>query len=200
MSAALERIQRAGREEAAAEAARILHEAREQLGRLAEAARSEEEQRAEARLREERAMAEQDLLRQVARARREAKLASLEARNKAIGDVFRRVREEILHLPPERYRGLLRRWLGEIDPSAEGEIIPAPRDSELLAALIAEMGAGSRLKIIRGAAPFESGFIFRTPRYEVTKSLESWLEEERRRMTPWLEGELFGEGRDDGTG
>jgi vacuolar-type H+-ATPase subunit E/Vma4 len=197
MKKAVEQIQKAVVEEAKAEAAHILREAQDQLQRLLEDARRDEERKAEARLQEGRARLEQNLLREVARAQREARLACLDARNRVLECIFSRAMDEALQLPPARYREILRRWLGELETSAGGDILPAARDAEALAGLIGEMNPsrdeGSRLTLSREMSRFLRGFIFSTPRYEVTKSLEAWMEEQKRSMAPWLEKELFGE-------
>jgi vacuolar-type H+-ATPase subunit E/Vma4 len=197
MNKAVEQIHKSVREEAEGEAARIRREAEEQLKRLLEEARREEESKAEPRLRDEKARLEQNLLREVARAQRGARLACLEACNRVLEGVFSRVRDEVLRLPAERYRVILRRWLGELDASTGGNILPAARDAEALTRLVSEINSardvGARLTLSRERAPILSGFIFRTPRYEVTKSLEAWLEEQKRNVAPRFEKELFKE-------
>ncbi len=197
MKKAVEQIQKAVVEEAKAEAAHILHEANKEMERLLEDSRREEEHRAEAHLREEKARMELAALREISRAQLKARLACLDARNRVIECIFSRAMDEALQLPPARYREILRRWLGELETSAGGDILPAARDAEALAGLIGEMNpsrdAGSRLTLSRERSRFLSGFIFSTPRYEVTKSLEAWMEEQKRSMAPWLEKELFGE-------
>jgi len=197
MKKAVEQIQKAVREEASAEAARILREARAQVERLLEDARRVEEDKGRARRDGERARCEQDVAREIARAQQASRLALLGTRNRVIDEIFARVREEALQLPRERHGKMLRAWLAEIDSSSGGEIIAAPRDAHALEALVREANRGrgseSRLALSGEKATFESGFIFRTPRYEVKKSLDSWLEEQKMEMSPQIEKELFGE-------
>ncbi len=200
MKKAVEQIRKAVREEASAESARILQEARAEVDRLLEDSQKAEEETGRARREGERTRREQENAREIARARQSSRLALLDARNKIIDEVFAQVRREVLHLPQERYRKVLRAWLAEIEPASGGEIIAAPRDASMLEALVKEAnggrGAESQLVISKEKAPFESGFVFRTPRYEVKKSLDSWIEEQKREMSPQIERELFGEGLD----
>lgn len=198
MKKSLEQIREAVRAEASAEAARILREARAEVQRLLDEARRAEEEKGRARREAERTRREQDAAREIARAQQGSRLALLDARNRAIDRIFAAVREEARSLPPERYGKMLRAWVAELDPSSGGEVIAAPRDAHALAALIEEANggraSGSRLTLSKEAAPFESGFIFRTARYEVEKSLGAWLEERKTEMAPRIEKELFGGG------
>jgi vacuolar-type H+-ATPase subunit E/Vma4 len=195
MKKSVERIRETVRKDASAEAAQILKQARAQVERLLGDARRAEEEKGRARRDADRARCEQEVSRQIARAHQAARLALLEARNRAIDGIFARVREEALKLPAEQYAKMLRAWLVELDPSSGGEIIAAPRDSRSLATLIEEANKGrapeSRLSLSKETAPFESGFIFRTARYEEEKSLDAWLVERKAEMAPRIERELF---------
>ncbi|MEJ2745520.1 MAG: V-type ATP synthase subunit E family protein [bacterium] len=202
MKKSVERIRETVRVEASTEAARILKEAREQVERLLGDARRAEEEKGRARRDAERARCEREVSREIARAHQASRLALLGARNRAIDEIFAKVREEVLNLSPERYVKMLRVWFAELDSSSGGEIIAASRDTRSLATLIEEANKGraheSRLTLSKETAPFESGFIFRTARYEVEISLDSWLGERKAEMSPRIEKELFGEGRDRG--
>lgn len=198
MKKSVEQIREAVQAEAAAEAARILQEARAQVERLLDDARRAEEEKGLARRDAERTRREQEVAREIARAQQSSRLALLEARNRVIDRVFARVREEIFRLPPEQYVKMLRAWLLELDLSSAGEIVAAPRDARALATLIEEANKARarelQLALSGEAAPFESGFIFRTARYEIEKSLDAWLEERKAEMAPKIEKELFGDG------
>lgn len=203
MNEAVQRIQRAVREEAEREAAHILREAKEQLVQMLSDARGEEEQAAKAQLAAERAACEQQALREISQFQRALRLDSLGARNQAIQEIFAAVREELHRLPEERYRALLRRWIAEIEAPEGGELRAGAQDARIVKELVAEVNAArplrARLTIASTPAPFDSGFIFSTPRFQIERSLAGWLEEQKREMAPRLEQELFGNAADDGT-
>ena len=198
MKKAVEQIRGAVHAEASAEAARILQEARAQVERLFDDARRAEEDKGLARRDAERIRREQEAAREIARAQQASRLALLEARNRVIDRIFARVREDIFRLHPERHVKMLRAWLAALDPSAAGEIVAAPRDARALATLIEEANRArareARITLSGETAPFESGFIFRTARYEIEKSLDAWLVERKAEMSPRIEKELFGKG------
>ncbi len=198
MKKAVEQIRGAVHAEASAEAARILQEARAQVERLFDDARRAEEDKGLARRDAERIRREQEAAREIARAQQASRLALLEARNRVIDRIFARVREDIFRLHPERHVKMLRAWLAELDPSSAGEIVAAPRDARALATLIEEANRArareARITLSGETAPFESGFIFRTARYEIEKSLDAWLVERKAEMSPRIEKELFGKG------
>lgn len=197
MKKSVEKIRGAVSAEASAEAARILQEARAEVKRLLDEAGRAEEDKFLSMRDAERARCEQELAREVARAQQASRLALLEARNRAIDRIFAGVRGEVLRLPPEQYVKMLRAWIVEIDASSAGEIVAAPRDARSLATLIEEANASrareAHLTLSNETAPFESGFIFRTARYEVEKSLDAWLEERKAETAPRIEKELFGD-------
>ena len=198
MKKAVEQIRGAVHAEASAEAARILQEARAQVERLFDDARRAEEDKGLARRDAERIRREQEAAREIARAQQASRLALLEARNRVIDRIFARVREDIFRLHPERHVKMLRAWLAELDPSSAGEIVAAPRDARALATLIEEANRArareARITLSGETAPLESGFIFRTARYEIEKSLDAWLVERKAEMSPRIEKELFGKG------
>lgn len=196
MKKAVENIQRLVMQEAEEEARRILTQAGDERAQMLEQAGEEEEQKARAHVREEQARLEQHNLREIAQAYRAMRREHLAARNRVIEDIFSRVREEVLRLPSARYRELLQNWISDIDAQDGGEYLPGSQDARLLADLVAELNSKrspeSRFTLSQEKAPFESGFIFRTPRYEIERSLTGWLEEMKKEMTPQLERELFG--------
>lgn len=200
MNNAIERIRGAVREEAEAEAAHVLAEAREQLERILEESRREEDRKALAAVEAARARLSQEAFRDVSRAQRGARLALLAARNRVIDEIFSRVRQEALRLPAERYREVMRRWLAGVDAPGGGEVIPASRDAALIERLIPEVNASrpadAALTVSAARAPFESGFIVRTAQFEIERSLDGWLEEQKRESSPRIERELFGEAAD----
>ncbi|MCX6354964.1 MAG: V-type ATP synthase subunit E [Candidatus Aureabacteria bacterium] len=195
MKQAIEKLRNSIRSEAEAEASHILREAREQLvSMLAEAGR-EEEQRARALIEEERSRCDQQMVRDISQSQRAARLEALAARNRVLEEIFLAVRKEIQELPAERYGKLLRVWVRELDAPEGGELAAGRKDSGLLREIVAELNASrppaARIKVSGDAAPFERGFIFRTPRFEIERSLSAWIEEQKREMAPELEHDLF---------
>ncbi|MDD5556297.1 MAG: V-type ATP synthase subunit E family protein [bacterium] len=197
MTGALDPVRAAVLAEAEAEAARIAAEARAQLDRLLAEGRREDEERARVRLEEERAAIEGEAMREVARARREARMALLAARNRVLDEVMKGAREELLRTSPERYGAMLRRWIEGIDAPEGGEIVPGAEDAEVVAEIAGDLNrerpAGRRLSVSAERAPFERGFLFRTARFGVERSLDGWLEERKRERIPALDRELFGD-------
>lgn len=183
-------------QDAEEEARRILTQAGDELAQMLKQAGEEEEQKARAHVREEQARLEQHNLREIAQAYRAMSREHLAARNRVIEDIFSRVKEEVLRLPSARYRELLRNWISDIDAQDAGEFLPGSQDARLLADLVSELNSKrspeSRFILSQEKAPFENGFIFRTPRYEIERSLTGWLEEMKKEMTPQLERDLFG--------
>jgi len=196
MKQAIEKIRSSIRGEAEAEASHNLREAREQLvSMLAEAGR-EEEQRARTLIEQERSWCDQQMVRDISQAQRAARLEALAARNRVLEEIFSTVRKEIQELPAERYGKLLRVWVRELDAREEGELVAGRKDIGLLREIVAELNASrhaaARVTVSGDTAPFERGFIFRTPRFEIERSLSSWIEEQKREMAPELEHDLFG--------
>ena len=200
MKIAVERIQRSVREGAEAEAAHTLREAREELDQRVAAAREEEEHKALVAVEDERQRLAQEEFREVSRARRAMRLSLLAARNRVIEEIFSQARGEALRMPADRYREILRKWIAEADAPEGGEVLPAPRDAALMEGLVAELNRsrppGAALVLSKARAPFESGFIVRTPRFEIERSLDGWVEEQKRELSPRLERELFGDAPD----
>ena len=181
------------------EADALREAARESLRRATEefrartaAALAERLAAAEAALREKNRRA-------VAQARREGRLRVLSARNRALDEVFARAGKEILALPAEARREVLRRRLGECARDLGGEVLPAAADRPLLAGLIAEENRSrppaGQLRLSGSDAPFATGFVLRTATYEIRRSLEGWLMEKRRETAPDLGPEPGGNER-----
>ncbi len=200
MNKALEKIRRSILAEAEEEAARVVAEARAGLEQLLRGVEEEEERKVASGIEEERARLAREGFREISRAQRGARLALLAARNRVIDGIFSRVREEALRLPPERYREILRRWLSEADAPGGGEVLAAARDAAVVEGLVAELNRsrppGAALRFSDARAPFESGVVVRTARFEIGRSLDEWIAEKRRELAPALEAELFGEGPD----
>lgn len=200
MKKAVEKIQQTVRAEAEAEAAHTLREAREELDQRVAAAREEEEHKALAAVEDERQRLAQEEFREISRAQRAMRLALLSARNRVIEEIFSRARGEALRMPADRYGKIMQNWLAEVDVPRGGEVLPAARDAALIEGLVAEMNRSrppeAALALSKERAPFESGFIVRTPRFEIERSLEGWIEEQKRERAPRLERELFGDAPD----
>ncbi|MCX6357050.1 MAG: V-type ATP synthase subunit E family protein [Candidatus Aureabacteria bacterium] len=196
MNQAVERIQQAVRAEAGAEAARLRAEAQRQLDQLVSGCRREEEEKGRAAATAERARCEQIKFREISRAQRQARLDELAARNNAIDRIFQQVREEVLKLTSAHYKKLLLKWLGEPEAAEGGELIPSQRDEKVMAEILTEINAArpreAQFVLSKTRATFHAGFALRTPRYEITRSLDGWLDEKKREMAPRLEKELFG--------
>jgi vacuolar-type H+-ATPase subunit E/Vma4 len=200
MKNAVERIRHSVREGAEAEAAHTLREAREELDQRVAAAREEEEHKALAAVEGERQRLAQEEFREVSRAQRAMRLSLLAARNRVIEEIFSMARGETLRMPADRYRKIMQHWLAEVDVPRGGEVLPAARDAALIEGLVAEMNRSrppeAAFALSKERAPFESGFIVRTPGFEIERSLEGWIEEQKRELAPRLERELFGDARD----
>ena len=127
-------------------------------------------------------------------------LTLLGARNLVVEGIFSRVREAALRMPAAAYRKLLRNWLSGVDAPEGGEVIPAARDAAVVGELVAELNRArppeAAFSVSNGRAAFESGFIVRTPRFQVERSLEGWLAEQKRELAPRLRRELFGDAAD----
>lgn len=179
---------------AAKEAAALRAGAREELTRELAKVLSEEKAKLKARLAAAEAALAELSRRALSQARREGRLQVLQTRNQAIAEIFDRVRGEILALPAEKHRDVLRIWLAACDPAAGGEVLPAARDREILRGLVEEMNAArpasSRLALSVRDAPGATGFILKTETYEINRSLEDWLAEKKRDLAPRLFQEL----------
>lgn len=127
-----DRVKTAVLEEAKAEAAKLVttakHEGERYLAAgLAEAERNQAETVRELQLRNDRETA-----RILGRVRHEGRLSILEAKNHAIDEVFRLVRQRIADMEPHEYLELIKRWLLAIPAESQGFLRANPRDVELL--------------------------------------------------------------------
>jgi vacuolar-type H+-ATPase subunit E/Vma4 len=191
MSGSLDRTRETVLRAAAQEAESLRAASRESLRREMERIRTEAQSALARRLGEAEAALGENNRRALAQSRREGRLRVLAARNRAAEEIFARAAREILALPADARRDVLRRWLGEGDANLGGEVLPAAADRPVLAQLVAEatgrFGPAVQLRLSDRDAPFSTGFVLKTDTYEVRRSLEDWLDEKKREIAPELE-------------
>jgi len=89
------------------------------------------------------------------------------------------------------------KWLAEAAGESGGELIACRRDRELLAEKLLPQFNSSRSEDAKVAltderADARGGFLFRTERFQVDKTVDSLVRGLREELTPEIAAELFG--------
>jgi V/A-type H+-transporting ATPase subunit E len=183
-------------EEARAVAARKLTEVEAEAERILADGRAADERSGAEAIREARLRLERETTRELERRGHDNRLQILSSKNKAVDEVFQRVRDKIAAMPDNDYLELVGSWLGALPPDAGGVLRVNPRDEAMFnAGLIAlnrnRAGKGQFTGVVADPA-VNSGAIVDGPDFNVDCTMERRLEELRESAVGELARVLFG--------
>jgi len=186
----------------------ILSEAGKEADRIREAGRKKadekyrgaEHQLAE-RLRQRLQEAEQyqrDLAnRAIIALRSQLSMELLTAKNELVDRVVDKALDSVVNLPSNGYRVLLMKWLKAAPQGEKGELLLNERDrkafgQQLVTDLNRVRPKEAALVLAQQTLPIRGGFVLRTARYEIDRTLDSTIAKLREEMAPEIASELFG--------
>lgn len=120
----------------------------------------------------------------------------LSAKNAVIDQVFDKAVEKLVGLPSDGYKELLLRWLGEAATDDPAELVLNPRDKQALGPELVDRinqgrSGGPAITLAEDSAETTGGFVLRTARYEIDKTLDSIIADLKEDMAPEIASELF---------
>jgi len=185
----------------------IIGEARKEADRIREAGRMKADekfrtgeqrlrQQHEQRVREAREKHEDLKNREVIALRSSLSMELLAAKNATIEAVLDKAAARLLSLPSNGYRSLLLKWLIKAAPGERGELVLNAQDhkafgQQLVADANKRRGKDAVITLAQQAGAMRGGFILRTARYEIDRTLDSSLAKLREEMAPEIAAELF---------
>jgi len=185
----------------------ILGEARKEADRIREVGRKKADAKfhaGEQHLREQHEQRvrgarekQQDLKnREIIAQRSSLSMELLSAKNAVIESVLQKAVERLQSLPADGYRKLLLKWLQSAAPGQKGELMLNSRDHKAFGQQIvadANNGRGADAAIALAAEPgaMIGGFVLRTARFEIDRTLDGSMAKLREEMAPEIASELF---------
>jgi len=120
----------------------------------------------------------------------------LSAKNAVIDEVFDKAVEKLVGLPSGGYKELLLKWLGDAATGDPAELVLNARDKqaigpELLDRTNKGRNEGSAVTLAEESAEISGGFVLRTERYEIDRTLDSIIADLKEDMAPEIAAELF---------
>ena len=120
----------------------------------------------------------------------------LSAKNAVIDQVFDKAVEKLVGLPSGGYKELLLRWLGEAATDHPAELVLHARDKQALGPELVDRinqgrSGGPAITLAEGSAEIIGGFVLRTARYEIDRTLDSIIADLKEDMAPEIASELF---------
>lgn len=124
----------------------------------------------------------------------------LAAKNAAIAEAFTCAVQQVVELPAGGYPKLLLKWLKEAAPDEPARLVLAERDRKALGKTLVDeinrnRAAGKAITLDDAPGELgeiEGGFILRTDKFEVVRSLDSIVGKLKEEMAPQIAAELFG--------
>jgi len=197
----VENIKNAILADAGKEAERIREVAQKRADEKVRAAKRQLQQAFERRVREAQQHHEDLKNRAIIALRSTLSMELLSAKNAAIDEAFAEAVRRVVNLPDDGYRKLLLKWLKEAAPDGSAHLVLAERDRNAFGRwLVDEINAArpAEKAISLDEDPGElgeiaGGFILRTEKYEVDRSLDSIVSKLEEEMAPEIAAELFGD-------
>lgn len=130
------------------------------------------------------------------RIRHDNRLRILEAKNKAIDEVFAKVRDAIAALSDDDYVAMVGKWLASLPADVGGVLRVNPKDEARFAARAADLNRGrsgpGRFTAVRADPEVASGAVVDGPGYAVDCTVDRRLGELRETAAGDLARTLFG--------
>jgi V/A-type H+-transporting ATPase subunit E len=120
----------------------------------------------------------------------------LAAKNAVIDQVFGEAVDRVITLPDDGYKNLLLKWLTEIAPQEPAELILNSRDkqafgTDLIGSVNKDRNDSSAIRLAEEAGEIGGGFVLRTARYEIDRTLDGIVAKLEEEMAPEIAAELF---------
>lgn len=174
---------------------KLAEAAREAERILADGKAADERQAAEA-VREARLRFERETNRELERVQYENRLNILSAKNKAIDEVFKRVRDRIASLSDDECVGMVGKWLRALPADVGGVLRVNPRDERRFADRLESLNQGrsgaGRFTQVKADPAVPSGAVLDGPDYAIDCTFERRLNDLRDASAGDLARVLFG--------
>ena len=195
----VENIRNAIEADAHKEAERIEEVARKRADDKVQAAEQRLQQAFERRVKEAQQHHENLKNRAIIALRSMLSMELLAAKNAAIAEAFTHAVQQVVSLPDNGYTKLLLKWLKDAAPDEPARLVLAERDRKSLGKkLVDEINKNRAAEAITlddnpgELGEIEGGFILRTAKFEVDRSLDSIVGKLKEEMAPQIAAELFG--------
>ncbi|HUW32841.1 MAG TPA: V-type ATP synthase subunit E [Planctomycetota bacterium] len=121
----------------------------------------------------------------------------LAAKNELVDKVVDKALDNVVNLPNNGYRVLLMKWLKNAPQGEPGELVLNERDrkafgQQLVSDLNRVRAKEAALVLGQQALPIRGGFVLRTERYEIDRTLDSLIVKLKEEMAPEIASQLFG--------
>jgi len=121
----------------------------------------------------------------------------LAAKNELVDRVVDKALDSVVNLPSNGYRVLLMKWLKAAPQGEKGELLLNDRDrkafgQQLVTDLNRVRPKEAALVLGQQTLSIRGGFVLRTARYEIDRTLDSTIAKLREEMAPEIASELFG--------
>ncbi len=192
----LEKVKNTVLEAAKARADKLLADARREADGLVAEGRAANERKAAEAVREAKIRFERDTTRELERIQYANRLDALAAKNAAIGEVFKRVKNALDAMPEDDYVAMVGKWLAALPADAGGTIRVNPKDEAKFSSRLADLnkgrkGAGKFVKV-EADPKVGSGAIVEGPDFNIDCTVERRLGELREATVGDLAKTLFG--------
>jgi len=194
---ALEKIENAILGEARKEADRIREAGRKRIDDASRQAQARLERQLEQRMGEVEQRERDQKNRAMVALRAAGNMELLAAKNEVIDKVFARALEKVVNLPSNGYRTLLLGWLKNAAVEGPAELLLNARDLHAFGPqLVLEANKArpkeSAFKLSTTPAEMAGGFVLRTGRYEIDRTLDGIVAKLKEEMAPEIAQTLFG--------
>lgn len=182
--------------EAKTRAERRLAEAGQEAGRLIADGKAAAQRNAEDAARDMKLRLERETNRELERIQYENRLHILSAKNKAIDEVFKRVRDKIASLSDDEYVTMIGKWLAVMPSDASGVLRVNPRDERKFAERLTDLNRlrqpEGQFKGVIADPKVSNGALLDGPDYNIDCTLDRRLAELRDTAAGDLARALFG--------
>lgn len=183
-------------EEARARAAKLMENASATADRILAEGRAADERAGAEALREAKLRLDRETLRELERIQHDNRLAILSAKNRALDEVFRLVREKLAVMSESEYIGMVEKWLGALPSDIGGTLKVNPRDAAKFTANLDSLNRGrygnGQFTEVTGDAKVANGAVVVGPDYTIDCTIDRRLNELRETSSGDLARVLFG--------
>lgn len=192
----LENVKTRVLEEAKARAAKILEEATAQAKRILDDGKAADDRAGQEQLRDARLRLERETVRELERIQHDNRLQILAAKNKALDEVFSRVKDKLITLSDGEVLDLVGGWLAALPADVGGTLRVNPKDEARFSAGLDRLNAGrsgaGRFTAVVTDAKVASGAVVDGADFTVDCTLDRRLDELRESSAGELARTLFG--------
>ncbi len=192
----LDRVKTTVLQEAKARAGKKLEDATKEAERLLAEGKAADERAGTDATRDARLRLDRETTRELERIQHENRLHILSAKNKAIDEVFRRVKDKLASMGSDEYLSLVGAWLDALPADVGGVLRVNPKDEAKFAAGLERLnrnrsGNGAFTKVVADAK-VASGAVVDGPDYNIDCTIGRRLDELRETSAGDLARVLFG--------